>query len=449
MYNIDMSAERHQVISRSVPFATIQNLITDIEIQTICQKLGHTWRERLLPPAITVRSMVYRSLHRNRSIKTLLTEIAASNSQFQAPTDAAWCQARSKLPDNLWPELIRLTENRLTNLVGHQYLYCGLPVFIVDGSTVSMPDEPELDKTFGYANTKHGLSRFPVARITFLLRAGVQAVCDYKIGHYRTGEDAQFHQMWHQIPNQSICLFDKKFCSFYNLAKLQQRRIFIIAPLHQKRNPYELIKAGKRIGNNQWIVHIDLAPQLRKRYNDKSLPHRLPVRLICVKFKRNGKLRQIWLVTTLLDPQRYSRSSVVKLYRQRWEIETQVGSLKTTLQMNVLRSKTVKNVYSEIAATVLALNLVWIVIHQAAQKTKTQAERISFLGAVRTILAFSFRLQTSDLFERFRVYTAMLHHIARQTNSYRPNRIEPRLLKRQTRKFGFLKIPREKARLIA
>jgi hypothetical protein len=95
MYNIDMSAKHHHVISRSVPFATIQNLITDIEIQTICQKLGHRWRERLLPPAITVRSMVYRSLHRNRSIKTLLTEIAASNSQFQTPTDAAWCQARN------------------------------------------------------------------------------------------------------------------------------------------------------------------------------------------------------------------------------------------------------------------------------------------------------------------------------------------------------------------
>jgi len=117
--------------------------------------------------------------------------------------------------------------------------------------------------------------------------------------------------------------------------------------------------------------------------------------------------------------------------------------------MKVLRSKTVKNVYSEIAATVLALNLVWIVIHQAAQKTKTQAERISFFGAVRTILAFSFRLQTDDPCERYNVYTAMLCHIASKTNSYRPNRTEPRLVKRQTRKFGFLKIPREKARLIA
>jgi hypothetical protein len=449
MYIIDKSTEDQQIFSQRIPFAALGELLTDAEIETICRQLGHAWRERRLPPAIMVRSLVYRSLHRNKSIKTLLTDMAAANIQRQAPTDAAWCQARSKLPAALWPELIQRSEQRLVNLVGHQYLYWDRPVFLIDGSTVSMPDEPELVETFGYANTKHGLSRFPVARLTFLVRAGIRAVCDYKIGHYRTSEDAQFNQMWPKIPNGAICLFDKKFCSFYNLAKLRQRRISVISPLHQKRNPYKLIKAGKRIGHNQWIVRLDLAPQLRKRYKDDSLPRCVRVRLIRAKFRRNGKLKHLWLVTTLLDPQKYSQSSIVKLYRQRWEIETRIGSLKTTLQMNVLQSKKVKNVYSEVAATVLAHNLVWMVIHQAAQQTQTQADRISFLGAVRTILAFSFQLQTPNLSERHRAYTAMLHHIASQTNSYRPDRIEPRLIKRQTRKFGFLKIPRDKARLRA
>ena len=230
--------------------------------------------------------------------------MAAADIQHKAPTDAAWCQARSKLPQALWPALLERSKQRLVRFVGHHYLYCGRPVFFIDGSTVSMPDEPELAKTFGYANTKHGLSRFPVARLTFLVRAGVQAVCDYKIGHYRTGEDAQFHQMWPQIPNGAICLFDKKFCSFYNLAKLRQRRTSIISPLHQKRDPYKLIKAGKRIGPNQWMVRLDLAPQLRKRYNDDSLPRYIHVRLIRAKFRRNGKRKQIWLVTTLVTVRR-------------------------------------------------------------------------------------------------------------------------------------------------
>jgi putative transposase len=444
MHNIDKLTKSHQAISKNISFATIQDLITDTEIEAIYCQLGYIWRQRLLPPTTMVRSMIYRSIHKNRSIKTLLTDIAAANIQIKPPTDAAWCRARSKLPAELWPRLIQHSEQRLTRLVGHKYLYHGIPVFIVDGSTVSMPDEPQLVKTFGYADTKHGLSRFPVARITFLVRLGVQAVCGYEIGRYRTSEDTQFNRMWPKIPNHSICLFDKKFCSFYNLTKLQQRHIFVVTPLHQKRKPYELIKAGKRIGNNQWIVFLQLAPQLRKRYKDKSLPLNLPVRMIRVKFVHNGKFRQMWLVTTLLDHIKYSGSSIIRLYRQRWEIETRIGSLKTTLQMKVLQSKKTKNVYYEVAATVLAHNLVWTVIHQASQQAGIPAERISFIGAARTILAFSIRLQTDNICERHKVYTTMLYHIAGQTNSYRPNRSEPRLIKRQTRSYGFLKISRRK-----
>jgi hypothetical protein len=449
MQNIDKLTKSHQVISKNIFFAAIRDLITDTEVQTIYRQLGYTWRQRLLPPPTMVRSMVYRSFHRNRSIKTLLTDIAAADVNVKTPTESAWCQARSKLPEGIWPQLIQHSEQRLTHLVGHNYLYCGRPVFTIDGSTVSMPDEPQLAETFGYADTKHGLSRFPVARITFLVRLGVQAVCGYEIGHYRTSEDTQFNRMWSKIPNQSICLFDKKFCSFYNLAKLRQRHISVISPLHQKRNPYELIKAGTRIGNNQWIVFLQLAPQLRKRYDDKSLPSYLSVRLIRVKFRHKGKSRQMWLVTTLLDHRKYSRSSIVRLYRQRWEIETRIGSLKTTLQMKLLQSKKTKNVYYEIAATVLAHNLVWTVIHQASLQTGVPADRISFLGAVRTILAFSYLLQTPCLFERRKIYNAMLYHISGQTNLYRPDRIEPRLVKRQTRSYGFLKIPRGKARAVA
>jgi hypothetical protein len=79
MYIIDKSTKDQQIFSRRVPFAALRELLRDAEIETICKQLGHTWRERKLPPAIMVRSLVYRSLHRNQSIKTLLTDMAAAN----------------------------------------------------------------------------------------------------------------------------------------------------------------------------------------------------------------------------------------------------------------------------------------------------------------------------------------------------------------------------------
>lgn len=360
--------------------------------------------------------------------------------------DTSWCEARSRLPEHIWSKLIGDSTARLQALAGWRYLYSGRSVYLLDGSTISMPDTPELADVFGYADTKHGFSRFPVGRITFITRGGTEAVVDYRLDHYRMGEDAQFHAMWDGLPDGCILLCDRKFCSFYNLAKLPQRGIDMICPLHQRRDPHKLIAAGRKAGENQWFVWLELAPQLRKRYDDPSLPRRLRVRLIRVRFIRNGKRKQLWLVTTLLDHVRYPCSSIVDLYRSRWGIETRIGTLKTTLDMNVVPSKTEKAVRYDVAATILAHNLTWTLIHQAANETDSAPDRISFAGAIKTVLAYCGPLRDATPLRREQLYHQMLHNIARNRNRDRPGRIEPRLIKRQRRRYGFLKVSREEAR---
>lgn len=450
MYRIDPSPKGHHKLCRCVQMAAVQELLADVEIDAICHELGHQWRQRIFSPGLTVLSMVYRRLHPDRSIRAALADLAAGNEHLEkAPADSSWCQARSRLPEPLWPRLIAHSTQRLQQLAGSQYLYLGRWVYLVDGSTVSMADTAELVEAFGYANTKHGLSRFPVARITFITHAGTEAVVDYRLDPYRTGEDSQFRAMWDGLPHGCICICDRKFCSFYNLAKLPQRGVDMLCPLHQRRDPHKLIATGTPIGPNEWLVWLDLAPQLRKRYQDPSLPQQLCVRLIRARFVRRGKPKTIWLVTTLTDSQRYSRRSLLKLYRRRWGVETRIGSLKTTLEMNVLPSKTAKGVRYDVAATILAHNLLWTLIHQAAAHNDTPADRISFAGAIKTALAFSTALRNAPSPQRRRIYHRMLRHIARHTNPYRPGRIEPRLIKRQRKRYGFLKTSREKARQYA
>ena len=253
--------------------------------------------------------------------------------------------------------------------------------------------------------------------------------------------------MWDTIPSGSICLFDRYFSSFYNLAKLRQRRIGALSRLHQRRVPDRLIRQGHRIGKNQWRVPLELSPQLRRRYDDSSLPKRLWVRLIRVGFRHRGSRREHWLVTTLMDPEAYPRDDLIKLYRRRWEIETRLGEIKTTLQADVLRSKTSGGIRRELAAILLGHNVVWWLIHLAAEHTRISAEDISFTAAARTILAFSHALAHSGGQCRNTVFTRMLEHIADQTNHHPFGRTEPRLIKRDPVRYEFLRIPRDKARL--
>lgn len=447
MYRIDKDEASRQAFSRPLQLAALRQQLTDAEIETVCHQLGHRWRERIFTPGVTVRSLVYRSLHPDKTIHMVLADMAAADDARETqPSDSAWCQARSRLPQALWPRLIQHSADRLNRDVGQQYLYSGRPIYLVDGSTLSMPDTPELVQAFGYAQTKHGPSRFPVARITFVVRAGPEAVVDYRLGPYRSSEDAQFHQMWGAIPWRAICICDKRFGSFYDLAKLRQRRIDVVSLLFQRRDPSKLISQGRSIGPDEWIVPLELSPQLRRQYQDPSLPQRLWVRLIRVSCRRQSKPRQLWLVTTLLDARRYSRSSVVKLYRRRWGIETRIASVKTSLQMSVLRSTTAAGVRHEVAATILGHNLTWTVIHQAAQRAQQPAERISFASAVREIVAFSGCLRTASGCDRQRIYNRMLDAIGGHTNPDRPGRVEPRMVKRDPVRYPFLRTSREEAR---
>ncbi|MGB2823882.1 MAG: IS4 family transposase [Phycisphaerae bacterium] len=447
MYRIVNPIQSHQEFRGSVQLAALQELLSDEEIDGICQEFGHKWRERELPPAVTARSMVYRALNSDRSIPAVLADLAAGGAVSSATlTDSAWCQARSRLPLVVWVELLQRSARRLRRLLGKEHLFFGRPVYLVDGSTLSMPDEPELVETFGYAPGKHGPSRFPVARITFITLAGTEAVWDYRMDDYYASEDGQFHDMWHTLPAGSICLFDRHFSSFYNLAKLRHRHIGVLCPLHQRRDPQKLIAEGRKIGKDEWIVPLKLAPQLRKEYDDPSLPEVLWVRLIRVPWRRGEKRKRLWLVSTLMDPVRYPRKELIRLYRQRWGIETRIGSIKVTLELTVLRSKRAANVRREVAAAIVGHNLVWTLMHQAAEQTETPADRISFAGAVKAVLSFSTCLRHAPPPQRHHLYKLMLEHIASNTNRYRPGRMEPRRVKRDPVRYPFLTTTREKAR---
>jgi len=444
---IDYDPKSHEEFRRALPLAALGEHLPDGEIEQICCDLGHTWRDRRLPPGLTVRSCVHRALNGDHSIAAMLADLAALESPGTiAPTDSAWCQARSRMPLTVFRELIIRKSRACRRRFGWRYQWHGRPVFIADGSTVSMPDEPTLVEAFGYAPTKHGPSRFPVARITFVELAGLEVIWDYRLDDYRTSEDEQFEQMWPSLPQGCICLLDRKFSSFYMLAKLRQRRIGVITRLHQRRDPQKLIAQGRPLGRNEWIVPLELSPQLRRRYDDPTLPQVLRVRLIRVRFRRGRRWHTLWVVTTLMDPVRYPRRQVAGGYRWRWDIEGRIGSLKTTLEMNVLRSKSPPAARREVASIVLGHNLVWLLIHEAAERHDTPAGDVSFAGAVKVAVAFSQTLAVASEPRRQALREKMLDMIARQINHHPFNRVEPRQVKRDRRRYPYLKEPRAVAR---
>jgi hypothetical protein len=155
------------------------------------------------------------------------------------------------------------------------------------------------------------------------------------------------------------------------------------------------------------------------------------------------------IATTLLDPQAYSKEDLAQLYRERWNAELDLRSLKQTLQMDILRCRTPELVRKEIWTHILAYNLIRTIIAQAASKHGLEPRTISFKGTIQTLEAFQPLIAMQgchDAAFREHLYQHLLDAVASHRVADRPNRYEPRRRKRHAKKyFTFIK-PRHEAK---
>ena len=98
------------------------------------------------------------------------------------------------------------------------------------------------------------------------------------------------------------------------------------------------------------------------------------------------RVREVTLATTLLDAELYTSADLAELYRGRWQVETNLKSLKTTMKMDVLRCETVAGVSKELLMFALTYNLVRLVMLEASSRQKVAVDRISFIDALRWLI---------------------------------------------------------------
>lgn len=151
-------------------------------------------------------------------------------------------------------------------------------------------------------------------------------------------------------------------------------------------------------------------------------------------------------MTTLLDPDEVTRDDLAALYRARWNAELDLRSVKTTMQMEVLRCKTPELVRKEIWTHVLAYNLIRTVMAQAASEHALQPRSISFKGAMQTLQAFQPVIACCSGL-RHEAYERLLACIASHTVGDRPGRFEPRQVKRRPKRFQWMMLPRQETKL--
>ena len=206
---------------------------------------------------------------------------------------------------------------------------------------------------------------------------------------------------------------------------------------------------GLRLGREDHVV-VWTKPK-RPAWLDEAtyqaLPETLTVRELRVQVDVPGyRTKQVTVVTTLLDARAYAKEDVANLYRARWQVELDLRAIKTHLYMDVLRCKTPDMVRKEIWAHFLAYNLTRRVMAAAAQDQGVRPRDLSFLAAVQTLNEFRWLLVTAAVAVRGGYVRVLWLAIASHRVGDRPQRCEPRAVKRRPKPLRYLTQPRAAAR---
>lgn len=431
----------------------ISDFISTQELVNAATKVHYHWRDRIWTPAQTIWTFLIQVLHHGSScreaVALVLAEQAAAGQPVSASADpSAYCQGRTRLPQSIFSYALKTIGQKLQEKAQDSYLWCGRRLWIVDGTSCSMPDTPELQETFGQPDGQKKGCGFPVAKMVAMFCWATGAVLDVAVGPYRSSELKLWHQLWDQLHSGDIVLGDRFYGVYAYFAQLKQIGCDGVFRLHAGRARTIDFRKGNRLGKNDRLMRWEL-PQMPSRGLSQdvidALPATLTIRVIRFHVQRPGfRSEMIMVATTLLDPQIYSLQKIAQLYRDRWTVELRIRDIKTTSEMDILRGKSANVIYKEIYMHFLIYNLIRALMWQAAEECHHPLHRLSYAGTMQHLNAMMPYLWlyagTRHATELSRL---LLEWIAYDVLPDRPCRIEPRALKRRPKQYNLLNKPRQ------
>lgn len=360
---------------------------------------------------------------------------------------AAYCKARQKLPQSDLEEILGHTALSYQPATRSDCL-AGRRVVVVDGTGLSMPDTPANQAAWPQKNLQKPGCGFPLVKLCacFCLRTG--SLLSYRLATKNSHDLPLLREQIETFEAGDILLGDKGFCSYFDMVLFQSQQVDSVITL-ARRTPGTAITAEKVLGENDLLIKW-AKPAFNKRLSYsreqwEQLPKDLLLRQIKVSVTQPGfRVKEFYIVTTLLDPLAYPAHEIAELYLQRWEVELFFRDIKTTMGMDILRCKTPALIVKEIVMYFIAYNCIRRLMVEAAKRQGADVSRVSFKGSVQALRQWESHLHQTTLNreKQSQMLEALYASIVDKTILERPGRREPRCRKRRPKTYQLLTRPR-------
>jgi Transposase DDE domain len=287
-------------------------------IEEACRQAKHRWRKRVLDPATTIYLFWLQVLQGHTACQHVV------HFGGWTVTDSTSCLARKRIPLAVYDWLVERTASaRRSASQGAPWL--GLRVWVVDRSSFSMPDEPELQRPFGQPGTQRTGCGFPVAKWLALVDATTGMLLRSRTAPLRTHDRSQVGSICDGPEPGDVVLGDRGFCWYAHLAMLLQRGLHAVFRVHQqqivaftpgrptarRKGPYP---RPRGLPSSRWVLAHGTMDQIVVWFKSKRNPRwmsadelairptEITVRALRYRVETSGyRVREITLVTTLLD----------------------------------------------------------------------------------------------------------------------------------------------------
>jgi Transposase DDE domain len=418
---------------------------------TASQDEGDHSRERIYTLRLTFECFIWQVLNPGTSCREVVRQVQTlCRLEGRPPVDdntSAYVKARQHLPADRLEQALGATARAADQRADSGGCLGGRPVKAVDGSTTQAPDTSENQKDYPQPSGQKPGCGFPVMKLAVLFSLASGAVLDVIMGNLHAHDLRLFRQLWDSLKRGDILLGDRAYGEYATLAALPQRGVDVVARLHQRRKVD--FRKAKRLSRDEGLFTWQRGYNQSEIFSPHEwalLPLQITVRIVRFAAQVRGfRVRRVTLVTTLLDPQLYPALELSRIYARRWRLELCLRDLKTTLGMEVLRCQTPAMIQKEVLAYLIAHNLMRCVMAEAAALYQVHLERISFKGtldAVRQYSAAMARARNQKL--RRLLWEDLLINLVRDQVPLRPNRTEPRAVKRRPKPYPLLNKPRRK-----
>lgn len=430
----------------------VEGLLPAARVKAACEAVGYRDLGGLYTASCTMQMFLTQVLRPDRSCQQAVCGLAAhqvaQEKKACSVATGGYCVARQRLPEEVFWRLLRESAGELEQTASAEWLWCNRRVRVVDGSTLLIPDTQENRREYPLQAGQQPGCHFPLVRILVVFSLATGLVLDAALRPYKgkgTGETSMLRDLADRFAVGDVLLGDRYFAGYWDMAWWLARGVDVVTRLPVSR--HSDFRRGTRLGRDDHLVvwKSTQRPGWLSREEAQALPAELTLREVRVRVTVPGfRTKSVIVVTSLLDARAYPAKKLAELYRRRWQAELNLRSLKTHMEMEQLRTKKPATIRKEFVMHLLAYNGVRRLTLEAARGSQQEPSQISFKGALQTLLEFLARLHQITSVSHW--VDEMLNASAQIQVGRRPDRVEPRAVKRRRKDYPPLTEPRQKYR---